>query len=281
MNTSRAKRPVAARPRSSSGPVRGLAAALLALAGSALADPTLSTHFSQATYDVDVRAGSELLGWSGFSGIGVTSYSTMQALTGDGVILQSFPGQFVTRTQQLKLHFQSKPGHHFDNLSMSHLLSYFNNQGGFRALMSWTLDTEDGPAQSGATPLWEDNVWFHGGSFADTTQPSPLLTVDDDAFDLDVTLFYTSAGFPGGCSTVSGVCQQIGANAVKIWVQTAVGDDVEPDPDPSPVPAPPTLALLLGAALALGLRRRATSAAPTSRPSAASGAWPAIAAQRA
>ena len=38
-----------------------LAALVLALAPPAQADPVLSTHFSQATYDVDVRPGSELL----------------------------------------------------------------------------------------------------------------------------------------------------------------------------------------------------------------------------
>lgn len=255
----------------------GLAAALLALAPPAQA---LVTHFSQATYDVDVRGGSELLGWSGFSGIGITSYSTMQALTGDGVILQAFAGEFVTRTQQLKLHFQAHAGFVFDTVSMSHLLSYFNDRGGYRAMMSWTLDPEDGPPQTGTTGLLEDHVWFHGGSYSDLTQAAPALSLGgDDAFDLDVTLYYDSAGFPGGCFTVSGVCQQIGANAVKVFVATVPGTD--DDPDPNRVPVPSTLALLLGAGLAQALRRRSAKAAQTSSASTSSGAWPAHEAQRA
>lgn len=261
--------------------VAAAAALLLALAPPAQADPVLTTHFTQATYDVDVRAGSELLAAFGFSGVGVTSYSTLQALTGDGVILQAFPGQFVTRTQQLKLHFQAHSGYHFETVSMSHLLSYFNERGGFQAFMSWTMDPEDSAPQTGGPLSYEDGVWFHGGSFSDFTQASPSLIVDDDAFDLDVTLFYTSAGFPGGCGTGSGVCQQISANAVKISVETAPGDDLDPVPDPNPVPAPPTLALLLGAALAQRLCRRTANAAQTSRARAASGACPAIDAQRA
>lgn len=254
----------------------GLAAALLSLAPAAQA---LVMHFSQATYDVDVRAGSDLLGWSGFSGIGITSYSTEQALTGDGVILQAFPGQFVTRTQTLKLHFQAHAGHHFTTVSMSHLLSYFNDRGGFRAFMSWTMDPEDSAPQTGGPLSYEDQGWFHGGSFSDLTQASPDLTVDDDAFDLDVTLFYTSGGFREGCFTVSGVCQQIGANAVKVFAATAPGDDDEPVPNQ--VPAPSTLALLLGAGLVQALRRRTAKAAQTTSASSSSGACPAHEAQRA
>lgn len=261
-------------------PAGGLLAMLLALAPPAQADPVLVTRFSQATYDVDVRTGSELLGASGFSGIGITSYSTLEALTGDGVILQSFPGQFVTRTQTLKLHFQAHAGHHFTTVSMSHLLSYFNDRGGFRAFMSWTMDPEDSAAQTGGPLGYEDQVWFHGGSFSDLTQSSPALTVDDDAFDLDVTLFYASAGFPGGCFTVSGVCQQIGANAVKVFAATAPGADDEPDLN-RVVPAPSTLALLLGAGLVQALRRRSAKAAQTTSASSSSGAWPAREAQRA
>lgn len=257
-----------------------LAAVQLALAAPAQADPVLTTHFSQATYDVDVRAGSELLGWSGFSGVGLTSYSTMQALTPPGVILEAFAGEFLTRTQQLKLHFQSKPGYVFDTVEMSHLLSYFNDRGGYRAMMSWTLDPEDGPPQSGSTGLLEDFFWFHGGSISDFHQASPTLSLGgDDAFDLDVTLFYASAGFSGGCFTVSGVCNQIGANAVKVWVSTVPGTD--DDGDPQPVPAPSTLALLLGAGLVQALRRRSAKAAQTPSASSSSGAWPAHDAQRA
>jgi hypothetical protein len=231
-----------------------VAALAWALAAPAQADPVLTTHFSQATYDVDVRAGSDLQGWSGFSGIGITSYSTLQALTGDGVMLQSFSGQFVTRTQQLKLHFQAHAGFVFDTVSMSHLLSYFNDRGGYRAMMSWTLDPEDSPAQAGSTGLLEDLGWYHGGSYSDLTQAAPVLAIGgDDAFDLDVTLFYTSGGASGGCTTVSGVCQQISANAVKVFVATVPGTD----DDPLSVPEPSTLSLLLGAGLLQAARRRA------------------------
>lgn len=260
--------------------VAAAAALLLALAPPAQADPVLTTHFTQATYDVDVRAGSDLLAWFGFSGVGVTSYSTAQALTGDGVILQAFTGQFVTRTQTLKLHFQAHAGHHFESVSMSHLLSYFNDRGGFRAAMSWTLDPEDSAAQTGGPLSFEDQVWGHGGSFSDLTQASPTLTVDDDAFDLDVTLFYTSAGAPGGCGTVSGACQQISANAVKVFAATAVGDDID-DPVPVPVPEPATLTLLLGAGLAQVARRRNAQATHSPRASTTSGVCPATEAQRA
>ena len=247
----------------------GLALALLAFASTARADPTLSTHFSQATYDVDVRAGSDLLAAFGFSGVGVTSYSTAQALTGDGVILQAFPGQFVTRAQTLKLHFQAHPGYHFDSVEMSHLLTYFNDRGGFRAFMSWTVDPEDSGAQTGGPLSYEDQNWFHGGSFSDPTQASPKLVVDDDAFDLDVTLFYTSAGAPGACGTGSDPCQQISANGVKVSVVTAPGDDVEPGPNPVPVPVPSTLALLLGAGMAGARHRRAGKVTPASAAGAA------------
>lgn len=252
----------------------GLAAALLVLSPTARADPVLTTHLSQATYDVDVRSGSELLAASGFSGIGITSYSTAQALSGDGVILQSFAGEFVVRTQQLKLHFQAHDGLVFDTVSFSHLMSFFNDRGGFRTLMSWTMDPEDGPAQSGSTTLLEDFNWFHGGSFSDATQPSPGLLVGDDAFDLDVTLFYASAGFSQGCFTVSGVCQQISANAVKVFVGTVDGPG-----DPTPVPEPGTLALLAVAGLYQAARRRSSPTTP--RASRASGACPATEAQRA
>lgn len=257
-----------------------LAAFVLALAPPAQADPVLGTHFSQATYDVDVRPGSELLAWFGFSGVGVTSYSTAQALTPPGVILEAFPGQFLTRTQQLKLHFQSKPGYVFDSVSMSHLLSYFNDRGGARALMSWTLDPEDGPAVSGSTALWEDMNWFHGGSFSDFTQAAPTLALGgDDAFDLDVSLFYVSAGAPGGCGTVSGVCQQIDSTYVKVFVATVPGTD--DDPPPLPVPEPSVLALLLGAGLVHQAARRRTQVQQTSTASSASGPCPATEAQRA
>ncbi|HRD98584.1 MAG TPA: hypothetical protein PLA97_19560 [Rubrivivax sp.] len=230
-----------------------------ALAAPAQADPVLTTHFTQATYDVDVRVGSDLLGWSGFSGIGITSYSHLQALTGDGVILQASSGQFVTHTQQLKLHFQAHPGQVFDSVSMSHLLSYFNDRGGYRAVMSWTLDPEDGPAQTGTTGILEDFVWFHGGSFSDATQASPLLAIgNDDAFDLEVTLFYASAGASGGCTTASGMCQQLSANAVKVFVATVPGID----DDPVPIPEPATWTLLLGAALVQGARAAHRGNAP-------------------
>lgn len=246
-----------------------VAAALLwlALAAPARADPVLTSHFSQATYDVDVRAGSELLGASGFSGVGVTSYSTLQALTGDGVILQAFPGQFLTRTQQLKLHFQAHAGFVFDTVSMSHLLSYFNDRGGYRVQMSWTLDTEDGAPQSGTTLLFEDFGWFHGGTFSDLTQATPALSVGgDDAFDLDVTLFHVSAGATGACTTVSGVCQTIGATAVKVFVATLPGTD----DDPRPVPEPWVPALLLAAGLAQLANRAAVSRKVALRASRAS-----------
>ncbi|MCK6420486.1 MAG: PEP-CTERM sorting domain-containing protein [Aquabacterium sp.] len=230
---------------------------LVLLTGPARADPVLTTHFSQATYDVDVRAGSELLGWMGYSGGGITSYSTLEALTGDQVILESYPGEFATRTQTLKLHFQAHDGQHFTTVSMSHLLSYFNDRGGFRAFMSWIVDPEDSAPQTGGPLMYEDGVWFHGGSFSDLTQASPVLIIDDDAFDLDVALYYTSSGFSGGCGTVSGVCQQISTNYVKVFATTAVGDD--PD-DPVPVPEPGTLALLLSAGLAEAARRRSATA---------------------
>lgn len=232
-----------------------VAAALAgALAAPAQADPVLTTHFSQATYDVDVRTGSDLLGWFGFSGVGTTSYSHLQALTGDGVILQAHSGEFVTRTQSLKLHFQAHPGQVFDIVSMSHLLSFFNDRGGYRAMMSWTIDPEDGPAQTGTTGVLEDFFWFHGGSYSDFTQASPVLALGgDDAFDLDVTLFYASAGASGGCTTVSGVCQQLSANAVKVFVATVPGTD----DDPAPVPEPATWMLLFGAALVQAGRRTA------------------------
>lgn len=254
--------------------VAAAAALLLALAPSAQADPVLTTHFTQATYDVDVRAGSELLGWHPYSGIGITSYSTLQALTGDGVILQSFPGEWFTRTQQLKLHFQAHAGFVFDTVSMSHLLSYFNDRGGYRAMMSWTLDPEDSPAQSGSTPLLEDYVWGHGGSFSDATQAAPALAVGgDDAFDLDVTLSYVSTGASGACGTQSGVCQQLSANFVKVFVATKAGTDDDPPP-PGQVPEPTTLALLLGAGLAQVARRSRTQAAHTASASSSGGHKP-------
>lgn len=256
-----------------------LAALVLALAPPAQADPVLSTHFSQATYDVDVRPGSELLAWFGFSGVGTTAYSTAQALTPPGVILEAFPGQFLTRTQQLKLHFQAHAGFIFDTVSMSHLLSFFNDRGGFRAFMSWTMDPEDSAPQSGGPLEFEDQNWFHGGSFSDFFQLSPTLTVDDDAFDLDVTLFYTSAGAPGVCGTVSGVCQQIDSTYVKVFVATVPGTD--DDPPPLPVPEPSVLALLLGAGLVHQAARRRTQAQPASSASSASGRCPATDAQRA
>lgn len=259
----RAEHPLNPRARGWRATALSVAAAWAwALAAPAHADPVLTTHFSQATYDVDVRAGSDLLGWSGFSGVGITSYSHLQALTGDGVILQAGSGQFLTRTQQLKLHFQAHPGQVFDSISMSHLLSYFNDRGGYRAMMSWTLDPEDGPPQTGTTGLLEDFVWFHGGSYSDATQASPLLPLGgDDAFDLDVTLFYASGGASGGCTTVSGVCQQLGANAVKVFVATVPGTD----DDPAPLPEPSTWMLLFGAALVQARRTVRRSAPPQSR----------------
>ena len=269
--------PPAPSPRCRAARAAGLAASLLALSAPLHADPVLTTHFSQATYEVDVRAGSDLLAWLGYSGVGITSYSTLQALSGDQVILQAFPGQSVTRTQQLKLHFQSHPGQVFDTVSMSHLLSWFNDRGGYGALMSWTLQPEDGPAQSGTTPWLENHIWGNGGSLSDSWQFSPTLIVDDDAFDLDITLHYHSAGAPGACSTGSGACQQISANYVKVFVATVPGSD----DDPAPVPAPSTLALLLGAGLAQALRRRAAATPQTASASASKGACPATEDQRA
>lgn len=244
------------RLRSPTALAAGLTAALLALAAPTQAAPTLVNHFAQATYDVSARPGSDLLGYSGYSGIQLTGWASPAGLTGDGVILQAFPGQFLTLTQHLKLHFQAKPGYRFDTVEFSHLLSYFNDRGGFRAGMSWVLDPEDGVPQSGSTPLYEDMGWFHGGTFNDPTQPSPQLTVNDDAFDLDVTLFYTSSGFRDGCFTGSGVCQQIGANMVRIWASTALAPVTPDDPLPGQVPEPALPALLLAGLGLLGLQRR-------------------------
>ncbi len=171
-----------------------LAALLSGLCGTATAVPTLGTHFTQSTYDVDVRPGSDFLTYHPFSGVGVTSYMTPAGVAGDGVFLQAFSGQFVTSTQHLKLHFTAHAGYTFTSIDFSHLLSYFQDRGGHRTQMSWLLDNGDGTPLAGSLPLFEDFVWSHGGSYSDFTQAAPLLPVGNNWFDLDVTLFYAAAG---------------------------------------------------------------------------------------
>lgn len=234
----------------------GLTTAGLSLAAPVQATPTLVDHFTQATYDVAVLPGSDLRGFSGYSGIQLTGWASPAGVTGDGVILQAFPGDFVTLTQHLKLRFQAHPGHVFDTVDFSHLLSYFNDRGGFRVQMSWVLDPEDSAPQAGSTTLYEDMGWFHGGSFSDFTQASPSLTVNDDAFDIDITLFYASSGFREGCFTASGVCQQIGANMVRLWAWTSLAPNPPDDPPPGQVPEPTLPALLLAGLGLMGLQGR-------------------------
>jgi hypothetical protein len=222
-------------------------AALLALVPWSPAQ-ALVTQFTHATYTVDVRPGSDLQGWLG-NGIQVTQYTTQAAITGDGVILDAHPGQWKTLAQSLKLHFQAKPGFTFTSVDFSHLLSWFVVEGSFTGAMSWVLDNGDGTPISGSQAPLGNGAWFNGGSWADTTQASPALPVDAKAFDLDITLNYTAAGYSGGCSSASGVCTQIGANHVKIWTNTA---------EAPPVPEPATLAMWLAGlgVVSMRLRRR-------------------------
>jgi hypothetical protein len=121
-------------------------------------------------------------------------------------------------------------------------------EGGVRSKMSWVLDIGDGSApRTGSTPLYESTAWFNGGTFSDFTQASSAISVQHRSFDLDVTLDYQTLGYPGGCSSSSGVCATISAPYVKVWAPTTL----------APVPEPATWALWLAAACSAGwLRRR-------------------------
>ncbi|MBN8507868.1 MAG: PEP-CTERM sorting domain-containing protein [Burkholderiales bacterium] len=222
------------------------AGALWACGAPAHADATFFDHLTQATYDVDVRPGSELRAYTGFSGVGLTGYSTPAALSGDGVILRAFPGESKTLTQRLELRFTAHSGFTFESVDFSHLLSYFHDRGGHWSQMSWVLDKGDGSPIAGSTPLLKDDVWSHGGSYSDFSQASPSLAVGRRSFDLDVNLFYVALGAPGVCGTGSGACSEISATSVKIGAHTV---------EAPAVPEPGSLALMLVGGCLVGVRR--------------------------
>ena len=141
-------------------------------------------------------------------------------------------------------------GDHFcAGLDLSSLLSYSQAEGGFRTSMSWVVDLAGGSQLTGATPVYQDFNWFHGGSFSDTTLPSPQLLINASSFDLDVTLFYVAAGASvPGCSSATGLCSALSANSVKVWANTVASTT-----PPPAVPEPGTLSLLaVGCAVAAG-----------------------------
>jgi hypothetical protein len=215
------------------------------LAASGAANASLVTHLSQNAYDVDVDPASDLLGASGFSGAQTTSYSTVAATTGSGVILSALAGESNLLTQELILHFSAKPGFTFTDVGFSHLLAFEVAEGSYYAQMSWQVTPSGGAAQSGQTTQLTNSNWFMNGAYSDFTQASPVLAVNADAFDLHVTLHYRAAGFPGGCSSPSGVCAQIAAAAVKISANTVA----------VPVAEPSASALAMSAIAAIYARR--------------------------